>query len=63
MQDEFNPDSDPYNDLQLIIRNLKEIKQMVKKIAAIENPEIKTYVGNSVIVDIEKSVNPDISSN
>jgi len=63
MQDEFNPDSDTYNDLQLIIRNLKEIKQMVKKIAAIENPEMKTYVGNSVIVDIEKSVNPNISSN
>ena len=63
MQDEFNPDSDPYNDLQLIIRNLKEIKQMVKKIAAIEKPEMKPYVGASVIVDIEKSVNPDIFSN
>lgn len=63
MQDEFNPDSDPYNDLQLIIRNLKEIKQMVKKIAAIEKPEMKPYVGDSVIVDIEKSVNPDIFSN
>jgi len=63
MQDEFNRDSDPYNDLQLIIRNLKEIKQMVKKIAAIEKPEMKPYVGNSVIVDIEKSVNPDIFSN
>ena len=63
MQDEFNPDSDPYNDLQLIIRNLKEIKQMVKKIAAIEKPEMKPYVGDSVIVDIEKSVNSDIFSN
>ena len=63
MQDEFNPDSDPYNDLQLIIRNLKEIRQMVKKIAAIEKPEMKTYVGNSVIVDLEQSVNTDISSN
>jgi two-component system sensor histidine kinase HydH len=63
MQDEFNPDSDHHNDLQLIIRNLKEIKQMVKKIATIENPEMKTYVGNSVIIDLKKSVNPDISSN
>ena len=63
MQDEFNPASDPYNDLQLIIRNLKEIKQMIKKIAAMEKPEMKTYVGNSVIVDLEKSVIPDISSN
>lgn len=63
MQDKFNPDSDPYNDLQLIIRNLKEIKQMVKKIAAIEEPEMKPYVGNSVIVDLEKSVNTDTSFN
>lgn len=57
MQEEFNPDSAPYKDLQLIIRNLKEISYMVKKIAAIENPKMKTYVGDSVIVDIEKSAN------
>ena len=63
MQDEFNPNSGPYNDLNFIIRNLEEIKQMVKKISAIENPKMKAYVGDSVIVDLEKSVNPDISPN
>lgn len=61
LQEDFNPDSDPYNDLQLIIRNLKEISYMIKKIAAIENLEMKTYVGDSVIIDIEKSANPDNS--
>ncbi|MBW2014716.1 MAG: hypothetical protein JRI69_13180, partial [Deltaproteobacteria bacterium] len=55
LQEDFNSDSDAYNDLQLIIRNLKEISSMIKKIAAIENLEMKTYVGNSVIMDIEKS--------
>jgi signal transduction histidine kinase len=63
MQDEFNPGSSPHNDLKFIIRNLKEIKQMVKKISAIEDPKLKTYVGDSDIVDLEKSVNPDIYSN
>lgn len=61
LQEDFNPDSDGCNDLQLIIRNLKEISSMIIKIAAIENLEMKTYVGDSVIIDIEKSANPDNS--
>jgi signal transduction histidine kinase len=61
LQEEFNPDSDPHDDLQIIIRNLKEISLMIKKIAAIENLEMKTYVGDSVIIDIEKSANTDNS--
>jgi two-component system NtrC family sensor kinase len=61
LQEEFNPDSDPHDDLQIIIRNLKEIRLMIKKIAAIENLEMKTYVGDSVIIDIEKSANTDNS--
>ncbi len=55
LQEEFEPDSSWYSDLQQINRNLKEISHLIKKIAGIENIEIKAYVGSSTIIDIEKS--------
>jgi hypothetical protein len=49
----FAPESDAYKDLQHIIKNLQNIKQIVKKISFKDRFSLKSYVGETKIVDIE----------
>ena len=53
LQDDFEPESDAYKDLQNIIKNLKNIRQIVKKISFKDRFSLKSYVGETKIVDIE----------
>ena len=55
VQDEIDAEGPIYNDLQTTLRNLKQIKNLVKKIAAIRQVEMKEYVNDTLILDIEKS--------
>jgi two-component system sensor histidine kinase HydH len=56
IQSEFESDSQLYNQLQEIIDGLKKMSQLIKKIASIDKPQFTQYVGDSQIVDIEKSM-------
>ena len=53
LQDDFEPESDAYKALQHIIKNLQSIKQIVKKISFKDRFSLKSYVGETKIVDIE----------
>ena len=55
LQDDFAEESEPYKELEGIRNNLKEIKQMVKKISQIEEVVTRDYDGTSRIVDIDQS--------
>ena len=55
LQDEIESENPIFTDLQSILRNLKQIKNQVKRIAAIRQVEMKDYVNDTVILDIEKS--------
>ena len=55
VQDEIDAEGPIYNDLQTTLRNLKQIKNLVKKIAAIRQVEMKEYVNDTLIIDIENS--------
>ena len=53
LQDDFEPESGAYKDLQDIVKNLKSIRQIVKKISFKDHFSLKSYVGETKIVDIE----------
>ncbi len=52
LKDDFEEESDAYNDLQDIIKNLKLIKQIIKKISFKDRFSLKSYVGEVKIADI-----------
>lgn len=57
LQDDFEEDSEPYQELDGIRTSLKEIKGLVKKISRIEEVVTRDYDGTSKIVDLEESSN------
>ena len=52
LQDDFEPESDTYKELQTIINNTKTIKQVVNKISFLDQFVLKEYVGDEKIIDI-----------
>ena len=52
LQDDFEPESETYKELQTIINNTKTIKQIVKKISFLDQFALKEYVGDEKIIDI-----------
>lgn len=55
LHDNFDKDSETYVEIDSIMKNLRTLKEMIKKISLIENVVTKDYDGTSMIVDIEKS--------
>jgi signal transduction histidine kinase len=55
VQDEIESQNPIFRDLQITLKNLKQIKYLVKKIAAIRQVEMKAYVNDTLIIDFEKS--------
>jgi len=52
LQDDFEPDSEPYKELQTIIDNTKTIREIVKKISFLDRFALKEYAGDAQIIDI-----------
>ncbi len=64
LQDDFEEDSEPYQELDGIRTSLKEIKGLVKKISRIEEVVTRDYDGTSKIVDLgESSISGDPREN
>jgi signal transduction histidine kinase len=59
LKEELDSKSENYKDVQTIITNLQEMSWLIKKISRIDRIEMKDYVGNSRIIDIEKSSEQD----
>ena len=55
LQDDFAKDSETYGELESVRANLQEIKNLIKKIARIEEVVTRDYDGTSRIVDLEES--------
>ncbi|VAW38649.1 Signal transduction histidine kinase [hydrothermal vent metagenome] len=55
LQDDFDHASEPYQELEGIKTNLKELRNMIKKISQLREIVTKDYDGTSRIVDLEKS--------
>ncbi len=52
LQDDFEPESEPYQELQTIINNTKTIREIVKKISFLDRFVLREYAGDAQIVDI-----------
>ncbi len=52
LQDDFEPESEPYKELQTIIDNTKTIREIVKKISFLDRFTMKEYAGDAQIIDI-----------
>ncbi len=55
LQDDFEKDSEPYIEINSVMKSLHEMKEMIQKISHIEDVVTKDYDGISMIVDIDKS--------
>ncbi len=55
LQDDFEPDSEPFQEIERSRKNLKEVKDLVKKISTIEDVVTRDYDGISQIVDLAQS--------
>jgi signal transduction histidine kinase len=55
LQDDFNCDSEPYQEIEGIKANLNELRSLIKKISQLREIVTKNYDGTSRIVDLEKS--------
>jgi signal transduction histidine kinase len=55
LQEEFDSSTETHVELQKIINNLHEMAQIIKKLPLIDRVELKDYVGNTKILDIEKN--------
>ncbi len=55
LQDDFDRSSEPYQELEGIKTNLKELGSLIKKISQLREIVTKDYDGTSRIVDLEKS--------
>ena len=53
--EEMEPESEHQQELQSIEKNLKRMRDLIKKITAINHIELTHYVGKSNIVDLNKS--------
>ncbi|MBL4901905.1 DUF4118 domain-containing protein [Desulfotalea psychrophila] len=52
LQDDFESESEPYKELQIIINNTKKIGEIVKKISLLDRFALKEYTGDAQIIDI-----------
>jgi signal transduction histidine kinase len=52
LQDDFEPESESYKDIQSIINNTKEIQQVVRKISFLDQFNLTEYAGGDKIIDI-----------
>ena len=59
LQEDFEEESEPYQELQHSLPNLKKLKVLIKKISRIDRFETVDYDGSSVILDINKSANDE----
>ncbi len=55
LQDDFDKDSEPYREIEGVMKNLHQMKELIVKISQIEEVVTKDYYGTSSIVDLEKS--------
>jgi two-component system sensor histidine kinase HydH len=55
LQDDYDKESGPHGDLNVIIGALKKVKRLVRKIAGIEDVVMNTYTGHDQVADIEES--------
>ena len=55
LQDDFDKDSEPYLELQNTLKNLQELKDLIRKISRIDRFNPKDYDGSSVILDLTDS--------
>ncbi len=55
LQDDFEPGSEPYREIESSRKNLEEVKTLVKKISVIEEVVIRDYDGTSRIIDLDES--------
>lgn len=55
LQDDFDQDSEHYQEIEGIKTNLKELKNLIKRISQLREVVTKDYDGTSRIVDLEKS--------
>ncbi len=55
LQDDFEPESEPYKELQTIVDNTKTIREIVKKISFLDRFTMKEYAGDAQIVDISEN--------
>lgn len=55
LQDDFDKESEPYQEINTVMSNLNRLKTLIKKISRLEEVVTKDYDGVSKIVDIEKS--------
>jgi len=55
IQEEMGPESEYQGDLQTIVRNLRRMRDLIKKITGIKRVELTHYAANCHIVDLEKS--------
>ena len=53
LQDDFDQDSEPYQEMQGIRNNLNELKTLIQKISQLEDVVTKDYYGTSRIVDLD----------
>ncbi len=55
LQDDFEKESEPYQEIETVMSNLNKLKILITKISRLEEVVTKDYDGVSKIVDIEKS--------
>ncbi len=55
LQEEFDSSTETHVELQNIINNLHNMNQIIKKMSFIDCVELKDYVGNTKILDIEET--------
>jgi signal transduction histidine kinase len=63
LKDELDSETENYKDVQTILTNLQEMRRLIQKISEIDRIEMKDYVGNSHIIDFEKSSKENEFSN
>lgn len=62
LQDDFEPESDTYKELETIIKNTRTIREIVKKISFLDQFALKGYAGDAQIVDISGGKHHDKSN-
>ncbi|BCO08733.1 hypothetical protein GF1_11090 [Desulfolithobacter dissulfuricans] len=55
LKDDFDRESEPYLELQHTLKNLKELKTLIRKISRIDRYTPMDYDGSSVILDLSGS--------
>lgn len=55
LQENFAQGSEPYQEIDHTMKNLKQLKSLIKKISQLEEVVTKSYHGTSKIVDLDRS--------